>query len=162
VALSEGGIGWIPFYLDKIEHHYENQQWIMKSELGYGDTPPSEVFRRNVLACFISDPSGLVMRERIGIDNIAWECDYPHTDTTWPSSPEKLWAEFQAAGVTDKVEIDKITFENACRFYDWDPFKHTKREDATVGALRASAADVDTTRVSREVWRERNAARGVA
>ena len=45
---------------------------------------PSEVFREHILACYITDPSGLLLRDRIGIDIIAWECDYPHTDTTWP------------------------------------------------------------------------------
>jgi hypothetical protein len=123
--------------------------------------PPSEVFRRNILACFITDPSGLEARHRIGIDNIAWECDYPHTDTTWPQSPEFLWNELVTAGVTDEGEIHKITWENACRFYDWDPFKHTPREEATVGALRAKAKDVDVTRMSREEWRKRNEAAGI-
>jgi predicted TIM-barrel fold metal-dependent hydrolase len=27
VALSEGGIGWIPFYLDRVDRHYRNQTW---------------------------------------------------------------------------------------------------------------------------------------
>ena len=26
----------------------------------------------------------------IGIDMITWECDYPHSDSTWPQSPETL------------------------------------------------------------------------
>lgn len=49
-------------------------------------------------SCFITDPSGLTLRNEIGIEIIAWECDYPHTDTTWPESPEWAWREFQAAG----------------------------------------------------------------
>ena len=61
---------------------------------------PSEVFRDHILACYITDPSGLLLRDRIGIDIIAWECDYPHTDTTWPESPEFAWKEFQDAGCT--------------------------------------------------------------
>ena len=90
------------------------------------------MFREHVLACFITDPSGLKLRHEIGIDNIAWECDYPHTDTTWPESPELLWSEFQAAGATEE-EIHKITWENACHFFDWDPFDHLPKEQATVG-----------------------------
>ena len=58
-------------------------------------------------------------------------------------------------------EVNKITFENACRFYDWDPFARTAREDATVGALRARAADVDVTRMPKAEWRKRNEAAGV-
>jgi len=76
----------------------------------------------------------------IGIDNIAWECDYPHSDSSWPAAPEEL------AGVTADVpddEVNKITYENACRWYNFDPFKHRSREQCTVGALRAEAGDHD-------------------
>jgi predicted TIM-barrel fold metal-dependent hydrolase len=160
VALSEGGIGWIPFYFDRIDRHYANQVWLHEGSEGFGDKTPSDVFKEHVLACFITDPSGLELRHRIGVENIAWECDYPHTDTTWPNSPELLWGELQDAGCRE-AEIHQITFENACRFYGWDPFEHTAREDATVGALRARATDVDTTRMSRHEWKQRNEAAGI-
>ena len=126
-----------------------------------GGKLPSEVFRDHILACYITDPSGLELRHRIGTGIIAWECDYPHTDTTWPESPEFAWKEFQDAGVTDAAEINKITWENACRFYGWDPFAHTAKEDATVGALRAATPDVDVTRMSKDKWRVRNEAAGI-
>ena len=159
VALSEGGIGWVPFYLDRIDRHWTNQTWLHGGE-EFGGKLPSEVFREHFLACFITDPSGLLLRDRIGIDNIAWECDYPHTDTTWPTSPEHVWKEMQGAGCTDE-EIHKITWQNACRFFDWDPFARTPKEEATVEALRARAADVDTTRMPRAEWRKRNEAAGI-
>ena len=66
-------------------------------------------------------------------------------------------AEFVAADLADDV-INKITWENACRFYNWDPFKHTPKEQATVGALRALAKDVDTSETTRAQYRERYAA----
>ncbi len=157
VALSEGGIGWIPFYLDRADRHFENQAWLHND---FGGKKPSDVFREHILACFITDPSGLHARHRIGMDIIAWECDYPHTDTTWPESPEFAWKEFQDAGCTD-AEIHQITWENTCRFFDWDPFQYTPKEQATVGALRAQATDVDVTRMSRAEWREKNEAAGI-
>src|SRR5207302_11118846 len=120
---------------------------LFRSSFGEGKLP-SDVFREHFLACYISDPSGLQLRHEIGTDIIAWECDYPHTDTTWPESPEFASRELRAAGVTD-AEIHKITWENATRFFDWDPFEHTPKEQATVGGLRALAADVDTTRMPR-------------
>jgi predicted TIM-barrel fold metal-dependent hydrolase len=161
VALSEGGIGWIPFYLDRVDRHYSNQEWL-NDETTFGGKLPSEVFRDHFLACFITDPSGLLLRERIGIDIIAWECDYPHTDTTWPHSPEYAWREFQEAGCRPE-EVDQITWENACRFFDWDPFQRTARADATVGALRAraKAADVDVTRKPKAEWKLENEAAGI-
>jgi predicted TIM-barrel fold metal-dependent hydrolase len=159
VALSEGGIGWIPFYLDRVDRHFTNQGWLHGAD-DFGGKLPSEVFRDHILACYITDPSGLLLRDRIGIDIIAWECDYPHTDTTWPESPEFAWKEFQDAGCSDE-EIHKIAWQNACRFFDWDPFAHTARDQASVGALRALAKDVDVTRMSKDEWRTRNEAAGI-
>jgi predicted TIM-barrel fold metal-dependent hydrolase len=159
VALSEGGIGWIPFYFDRIDRHFQNQRWLHGGD-DFGGKLPSEVFRDHFLACYITDPSGLLLRDRIGLDLIAWECDYPHTDTTWPTSPEFAWGELQDASCTD-AEIHQITWENATRFFGWDPFAHTAREDATVGALRARAADVDTTRMPKAEWKARNEAAGI-
>ena len=42
-------------------------------------------------------------------------------------------------------EINKMTFENAMRWYHWDPFSHITREQATVGALRKAAEGHDVT-----------------
>jgi predicted TIM-barrel fold metal-dependent hydrolase len=153
VALSEGGIGWISFYLDRADRHVDQHQWTSIDISGQNLTP-TEVFRNNILGCFITDPTALRVRDRIGIDSIAWECDFPHSDSTWPESPELLWAEFQAANCSD-AEINKITWQNACKFFRYDPFKYTDRKASTVAALRESAADVDTSTTSRAVYRAR-------
>jgi hypothetical protein len=76
----------------------------------------------------------------IGIDNISWECDYPHSDSSWPFAPEEL--EGVTAGVSD-AELNKITHENAMRWYSYDPFSSRSRADSTVAALRAEAGDHD-------------------
>ena len=157
VAFSEGGIGWIPFYLDRVDRHFKVQKW---QHNDFGGKLPSEVFREHSLACYISDPSGIHARHLIGVDIIAWECDYPHTDTTWPESPELVWDEFTACDVPDD-EIHQITWQNACRFFDFDPFTKTPREQATVGALRARSSHVDTTRMSKAEWRARNELAGI-
>ena len=57
VALSEGGIGWIPFYFDRIDRHFTNQEWLHGGD-DFGGKMPSEVFREHILACYITDPSG--------------------------------------------------------------------------------------------------------
>ena len=160
VALSEGGIGWIPFYFDRDRPALPEPGWLHDGD-DFGGKLPSEVFREHILACYITDPSGLQLRDRIGIDIIAWECDYPHTDTTWPESPEFAWKEFQDAGCTDE-EIHKITWENACRFFDWDPFEHTP-EGAGDRRCAAGAGHATSTppacRASE--WRKRNEAAGI-
>jgi predicted TIM-barrel fold metal-dependent hydrolase len=153
VAMSEGGIGWIPFYLDRLDRHVWNHRWT-GLRIADEDITPSELWQRNFLGCFITDPASLRLRDRIGIDTIAWECDYPHSDSTWPRSPELVLGELLDAGATDE-EIHKITWQNACGFFGFDPFQHRGRADSTVGALRAEAADVDVSETSKSVYRDR-------
>jgi predicted TIM-barrel fold metal-dependent hydrolase len=146
VALSEGGTGWIPYFLERVDRTFEmHRAWTLQD---FGGKLPSEVFREHFLTCFISDPVGVAMRDRIGIDNIAWEADYPHSDSMWPTAPEELHAVFEANGVTD-AEAARITHENAMRWYSFDPFAHVPKEQATVGALRAKAAGHDVSIVAR-------------
>ncbi len=153
VALSEGGIGWIPFFLDRMDRHMSNQTWT-GLEIGPPGMTPTDVWRHNFLGCFITDPAALHVRDRAGVDTIAWECDYPHSDSTWPLSPETIWDEAQAAGCSDE-EIHKITWQNACRFFHFEPFEHVPREQATVAALRSRAGDVDVSETSRAEYLRR-------
>ena len=155
VAWSEAGIGWIPFYLDRCDRHYTNQRWLDRD---FGGKLPSEVFREHSLACFVSDPVALKVRHDIGIDVIAWECDYPHSDSIWPDAPESIHGELGGAGASD-ADIDQITWQNSSRFFDWDPFATIDRADASVGALRARATDVDTSVRTRREWAARYAER---
>ncbi|MFP6663875.1 MAG: amidohydrolase family protein [Deltaproteobacteria bacterium] len=148
IALSEGGTSWIPGFLDRMERHYSKQKW---TGADLGGLTPTEVFRRHFLACFICDPSGLLLRDRIGIDNIAYEVDYPHSDCTFPGSPEELWESIELAECSD-AEINRITHENASRWLRFDPFRHIPRAQATVGALRALATDVDLRTRSRKEY----------
>jgi predicted TIM-barrel fold metal-dependent hydrolase len=151
VAYSEGGIGWIPFYLDRCDRHYTNQRWTRQE---FGGKLPSEVFKEHSLACFITDPSALRLRDVIGVETIAFEADYPHSDCLWPDAPDNVLAELEAAGASD-AEIDMITWQNTARFFGYETFAAMPKESATVGALRAQATDVDTATVSRAEWRAR-------
>ncbi|HEX4529907.1 MAG TPA: amidohydrolase family protein [Acidimicrobiia bacterium] len=142
MALAEGGIGWVPYFLEKADFVYDHHRaW---TGADFGDKLPSEVFREHVQTCFIDDSTGLRNRHQIGVETITWEADYPHSDSTWPESPETVMKSLVEVGVPDE-EIDLVTWANACRWYQFDPFEHRTREECTVGALRAQATDVDTT-----------------
>ena len=107
---------------------------------------------------FYLDPAALKIRHDIGIDIIAWECDYPHSDSIWPDAPEAVMSEMIGAGVPDDAS-DKITWPNTCRHFRYDAFAHIPRAEASVGVLRAQSPDVDTSVRSRKEWAERYAAR---
>jgi len=146
IALSEGGTGWIPYFLDRLDRTFEmHSTWTMAD---FGGKMPSEVFRERFLTCFISDPVGVQLRDQIGIGNICWECDYPHSDSMWPDAPEVLWDVLQRFEVPD-ADINKMTHENAMRWYQFDPFKHVPKDQATVGALRQSVEGHDISVQSR-------------
>jgi predicted TIM-barrel fold metal-dependent hydrolase len=151
VAWSEAGIGWIPFYLNRCDRHYTNQRWLRHD---FGGKLPSDIFREHSLACYVTDPTALKVRQDIGVDIIAWECDYPHSDSIFPDAPEFVLNEMQQASVSD-AEIDKITWQNSCRYFGWDPFTQISQSDANVAALRALSPDVDTTIRSKHEWRQR-------
>ncbi len=140
IALSEGGTGWIPYFLERADRTYEmHSTWTGQD---FGGELPSDVFRRHFLTCFISDTTGVQQRHSIGIDNISWECDYPHSDSMWPTAPEQLASVMSGADVPND-EVAKITHENAMRWYSFDPFVHVPRAEATVAALRARAVGHD-------------------
>ena len=137
-ALSEGGIGWIPYFLERCDYVYKHHSaWTHQD---FGDLLPSELFRERMLTCFIDDNFGLANLSELNTDMVSWECDYPHSDSTWPTSPETVGTSLEA--LSPEI-VAKITHQNAMRVFDFDPFAHVPRADATVGALRAQASDVD-------------------
>ena len=142
VALSEGGTGWIPYFLDRLDRTYEmHRAWTGQD---FGDKTPSEVFLEHFLTCFVADPVGLALRNEIGVANMCWEMDYPHSDSSWPGAPEEF-AEMASRYDVSDADIDRITHENAMRWYDFDPFAIRPKERCTVGALRGEVAGHDVS-----------------
>ena len=103
-ALSEGGIGWVPYFLERIDYVYQHHKaWTGQD---FGDKLPSQVFLERTVLCFIDDAFGVENRHHLDLDNVTWECDYPHSDSTWPTAPELAMKYLQ--DVPD-AEINKIT-----------------------------------------------------
>ncbi|MBI2706572.1 MAG: amidohydrolase [Actinobacteria bacterium] len=146
IALSEGGIGWIPYFLERVDYVYKNHKAWTGQDLGKF---PSELFAERIICCFIDDAFGLESLSHLNLDMVTWECDYPHSDSTWPESPELLWAALANAALSE-ADINRVTHDNAMRLFSFDPFTVRPREECTVGALRkqAAAAGVDTSLVS--------------
>jgi predicted TIM-barrel fold metal-dependent hydrolase len=150
VALAEGGIGWIPYFLERADYTYEHHKaWTLPD---LGGKLPSEVFREHIITCFITDTFGARNLSEMNEDMVCWECDYPHSDSTWPNSPETVWNDVH--GLTD-AQINKITHENAMRLFHYDPFSVRPRDRSTVGVLREEAVGHDISVVSHGVKENR-------
>ncbi|MGX7680059.1 amidohydrolase family protein [Jatrophihabitans sp. DSM 45814] len=113
VGLSEGGIGWIPYMLERADYVWERHRFYQNVDQ---TTRPSDLFRRHIHGCFISDEHGVRNRDTIGIDNITWESDYPHSDSNWPHS--RKMAEEVFMDVPDD-EVHKIAELNVRRLYNF-------------------------------------------
>jgi len=89
LAYAEGQLGWIPYILERADKVWEHNR-------GWADTsdtvpePPSTYYYKQIFACFFDDEHGLTpgVVEKVGIDNILFETDYPHSDSTWPHTKE--------------------------------------------------------------------------
>jgi predicted TIM-barrel fold metal-dependent hydrolase len=114
VALSEGGIGWMPYILERMDYSWGRHKYWCNVN---ADKVPSELFREHIYGCFIADQSGIEQRHRIGIDNIMFESDYPHSDSNWPHT-RKMLAD-ALAGVPDD-EARKIVELNARKLYHFE------------------------------------------
>lgn len=139
IALSEGGIGWVPYFVERADFTYQHHKaW---TNADFGKEKPSDVFYRHFMTCFIDDDFGLANAHRMNAKMLAWECDYPHSDCTWPQAAEYVWK-----GIKDlpRNVIDDITHLNVMREFGYDPFSALGRENCTVGALRKAGAHVST------------------
>lgn len=91
IVLVEAGLGWIPYFLERLDTMKERHGWDH-----YGMLPelPSFYWRRQMLATFEEDTYGVSQRHRIGVENLMWATDYPHPDSTWPNSQQVLETHF--------------------------------------------------------------------
>jgi predicted TIM-barrel fold metal-dependent hydrolase len=123
LAYSEGQIGWIPYILERADDVWkEHRAWAEVKDLI--PEPPSSYYYRQVFGCFFRDQHGIDSLDVVGVDNVTFETDYPHTDSTWPNT--KTIAEGYMAGLADDV-VFKIMRGNALRMLDrptdWIPSK---------------------------------------
>ena len=87
LAYSEGQIGWLPYILERVDDVWrEHRAWGGVADIV--PEPPSTYYYRQVFGCFFRDKHGLNSLNEVGVDNITFETDYPHTDTTWPNTKE--------------------------------------------------------------------------
>jgi hypothetical protein len=139
-SLTEGDIGWMPYFIWRAEHVQNRHSGWTKHTFA-DSAGPRRVFDEHILCCFISDAVGVKLLDEFNVDNVCWESDFPHSDSPWPDAPEVVAALMEDVSAT---VVAKVTHENAMRHYQFDPFVMRDKATCTVGALRAESPDVDT------------------
>ncbi|HEV8297418.1 MAG TPA: amidohydrolase family protein [Acidimicrobiales bacterium] len=115
IALSEGGVGWVPMLLDRLRYQQRvyhpdglGRHW------GTGDRTAEELLRQSFWFTSFYDPLPLVLRDEIGVDRIMFESDYPHADSTWPDTQDVLHSVVRGFR---SDEIEKFVYRNAATLY---------------------------------------------
>jgi predicted TIM-barrel fold metal-dependent hydrolase len=141
ISLAEGGIGWIPYYLERCEYTVEHHRtWVSRYKKDANSVPGEsnyeevedpgipdleqfdvrEVFRKHVFGCFIDDLHGMKNVHEIGVDNVMIETDYPHSDSTWPDCIKHAHKQLDVVALTDEEKY-KILRGNAERVFQFTP-----------------------------------------
>jgi len=118
---SESYAGWVPYYLERFDESVKrnHKDW---------DLPllPSEYFHRNISVVYIFDELGLAKRYDVGIRNIMWGPDFPHSTSSWPVDFTIGLDSLKRVGATP-AEIERIMWRNAAEMYKL-PFEEPARE----------------------------------
>ena len=138
IALSEGGIGWMPSFLERAAQIAERRQALLAT--GEYTNPVTHMvsydraraldlrgfdiyaeFREHVYGCFIEDLHGVANIREIGIDNVMIETDYPHSDSTWPNCLDVARLQLAANPTLTDEEKYKVLRDNAERLFQFTP-----------------------------------------
>ena len=114
ICFAEGQIGWIPYVLERADALWKKEIW---AKDGNRLPEPPSRYMPQIFACFYDDPAGLAARDRIGIDQICFETDYPHQDSTWPHT---LDAVARFADELDERELDQVLRGNGAKLLGID------------------------------------------
>jgi predicted TIM-barrel fold metal-dependent hydrolase len=119
VSYSEGQVGWLPYSLERAD-----KIWRDRTTEEFGSSlprPPSEYIPDRVYFCIFDDEVGLRLRDLIGMSQITFETDYPHADSTFPDSRERLDVIRDTAGLSAD-EVRQLARGNAVRGYGLDRY----------------------------------------
>jgi predicted TIM-barrel fold metal-dependent hydrolase len=117
IAMSEGGLGWVPMLADRVDYVLDHSASGVDAIQWRDDRKPSEVLAENFWYCTIDDPSTLdSVLDRFGPDHVLLEVDYPHADSTWPNTQAIT---HERLGHLEADVVEKLTHRNAEELFRW-------------------------------------------
>jgi len=112
VALLEAGVGWAPYYFERLDEHYEHRA----HEMPEIDRPPSTFLEDGRLVVSTEGEAGLAHAMRtLGAQTVVWASDYPHWDAEFPGSVAKV----TSPGDLTETELRALFDSNPRRLYGW-------------------------------------------
>ena len=102
--------------------------WAERGDASFGidlPEPPSSYIPGHVWGCIFDDEIGLKNRDVIGLDQICFEVDFPHADTTYPHTLDVATKICREAGLDDD-EVYKLMRGNAIKAFGLERFGITE------------------------------------
>jgi predicted TIM-barrel fold metal-dependent hydrolase len=124
IALSEGQVGWMPFILERVDAIWERASTWEPAFAERSPERPSSYMDR-IYGCVFDDMHGLASRDIVGMNQIMFETDYPHADSTYPHSKETAEKIVAGAGLNEH-ETWQLVRGNAIDCYNLGRFGLTK------------------------------------
>ncbi|MDE2302059.1 MAG: amidohydrolase [Sphingomonadales bacterium] len=113
IGLIESGAGWVPFWLEGMEHQLDEFRTRENRKL---KLRPKEYFKRHFWVSFwFEDFAPRHMLDAIGADKIMFETDYPHPTSLYPGVQDKLVA---VLGGHDYATRKRVLQDNAATLYN--------------------------------------------
>ena len=110
VVHVEADAGWLPYWLQRMEQHYDYSGQAEHPDL---KRRPTEYFKSNFLVAARGDEVTLPAAvELVGEDFLTFNTDYPHPDGTWPKGIEAL----EQQPINDSARR-KIFWDNGARLF---------------------------------------------
>jgi uncharacterized protein len=108
----ESGIGWIPFFLEALDHQESETS---SGQLDHLSMKPSDYFRRQIYGTFWFERRNIANNIRVvGVDNCMFETDFPHPTCLYPDPLESAWEGLIGFSDGDRR---KVLSSNAAKLY---------------------------------------------
>ena len=123
IAYAEGQVGWMPYVIERMD-----KIWEERGDASFGidlPDPPSTYIPGHVWGCIFDDEIGLKNRDAIGMEQICFEVDFPHADTTYPHTLDVATKICTEAGLDDE-ETYKLMRGNAIEAFGLQRFGITE------------------------------------
>jgi predicted TIM-barrel fold metal-dependent hydrolase len=140
IVIAECGAGWVPWVVEELDYRHHRlwecaDFWDDKGGIPH-KMKPSELFRRQVYGTFQQSATTMALTHFWGPENLLWASDYPHPDSIWPNSVNKI---VEHMGHMPADQVRAIVGGNAAKLYGLDLSKATVKAKLPIGGDRVAA-----------------------
>ncbi|MBW2240700.1 MAG: amidohydrolase [Deltaproteobacteria bacterium] len=89
VVCAEADAGWVPHYMYRMDHAYKRHRYWLPAGQKLSKLP-SEYFSENIYTTFQDDWVAFKVADLMNWKRLLWANDFPHSDSTWPTSQAML------------------------------------------------------------------------